>query len=507
MSSNINDVAKILTSRGYAIKKTALTEKQQAALRKELLVSPKVLEKYAKGVKPFPIYMESSTRFYVPRAWGTEKYGSAEVSLVPEGLPLPPAVKFKGKPYDYQEEILGKFAAAGHNGLLCVPCGKGKTFMALAAAVRYGRRFIVVVDKEFFLNQWRGEMSAFVDGLRVGILQGPKAEVDPAKYDCLICMLQTLALHDYPEGYFKDYGLAIFDECHKLGAPHFSKALGKMQPAALLGLSATPTREDGLTFVFESFLGKPVHWDKTREPDPTVRVRGVHFVTKDAEYKEVPVDWRGEPVLARLLSKVVEHPERTAKVLELIRGLATDKRRKILILSERKILLENIEISLRSEGKHSVGYYVGGMKQADLDATARDAQVVLATYAMAIEGLNIKTLNTVILASPRKRVEQSTGRILRMRPEERELDPVIVDVIDPHDMYKRQWRLRLSYYKKCGYDIQEEGRPTSMARQEEDEAMFKSGECLIGGLGGDDEEEEGEEEEENEGCAISGLGE
>ncbi len=511
MTSNINDVEKILTSRGYAIKKSALTATQQAALRKDLLVSPKVLEKYAKGVKPFPIYMESATRFYVPRAWGTAKYGPAEVSLVPEGLPLPPAVKFKGTPYDYQNEILDKFAAAGHNGLLCVPCGKGKTFMALAAAVRYGRRFIVVVDKEFFLNQWRGEMEAFVDGLRVGILQGPKAEVDPAKYDCLICMLQTLALHEYPEGYFKDYGMAIFDECHKLGAPHFSKALGKMQPAALLGLSATPTREDGLTFVFESFLGKPVHWDKTREPDPTVRVRGVHFVTKDAEYKEVPVDWRGEPVLARLLSKVVEHPERTAKVLELIRGLAADKRRKILILSERKILLENIEISLRTEGKHSVGYYVGGMKQTDLDTTAREAQVVLATYAMANEGLNIKTLNAVILASPRKRVEQSTGRILRMRPEERELDPVIVDVIDPHDMYKRQWKLRLSYYKKCGYDIQEEGRPTYMAKQEEEESMFKGDTCLIGGLGGgaggDDEEEEEEEEEENEGCAIMGLGE
>ncbi len=505
------DCDRILTRKGYAIKKSALTAKQTEQIRTELLVAPKIPERFAKGIPPFQIYAESPTRFYLPRAWAASKFGAPEMSLLPEGLPLPPAVRFKGTPYDYQEDILQKFTDAGCNGLLCVPCGKGKTFMALAAAVRLGRRFMVVVDKEFFLNQWRSEMDAFVDGLRVGILQGSRAEIDPAKYDCLICMLQTLALHEYPEGYFDGYGLAIFDECHKLGAPHFSKALGKVQPPCLLGLSATPTREDGLTFVFESYLGRPVHWDKTREPDPTVQVRGVHFQTDDAVFREVPTNFRGEPVLARLLSKVVEHPGRTAKVVEIIRGLAADPRRKILILSERKILLENVEIALRSRGGAAgggagaaaaaatapitVGYYVGGMKQADLDATAADCQVILATYAMANEGLNIKTLNAVVLASPRKRVEQSTGRILRMRPEERSVEPVIVDVVDPHDTYKRQWKLRLAYYKKCGYNIQEEGRPAFK------ETVIPANEhgCMLLGVCEGDEESEEEEEVDVEG--------
>ncbi len=502
------DCDRILTRKGYAIKKTALTAKQTEQIRTELLVSPKIPERFAKGIQPFQIYAESPARFYLPRAWAAAKFGAPEMSLLPEGLPLPPAVRFKGTPYDYQEDILRKFTDAGCNGLLCVPCGKGKTFMALAAAVRLGRRFMVVVDKEFFLNQWRSEMDAFVDGLRVGILQGSKAEIDPAKYDCLICMLQTLALHEYPEGYFDGYGLAIFDECHKLGAPHFSKALGKVQPPCLLGLSATPTREDGLTFVFESYLGQPVHWDKTREPDPTVQVRGVHFQTDDAVFREVPTNFRGEPILARLLSKVVEHPGRTAKVVEIIRGLAADPRRKILILSERKILLENVEIALKGPGgersrgggaggaysaapKPTVGYYVGGMKQVDLDATAADCQVILATYAMANEGLNIKTLNAVVLASPRKRVEQSTGRILRMRPEERSVEPVIVDVVDPHDTYKRQWKLRLAYYKKCGYNIQEEGRPAFR------ETVIPANEhgCMLLGVCDEAETEEEEDEE------------
>jgi superfamily II DNA or RNA helicase len=174
--------------------------------------------------------------------------------------------------------------------------------------------------------------------------------------------------------------------------------------------------------------------------------------------------------------------------------MCSEPKRKILVLSERKILLENLEILLGALAKPpTVGYYVGGMKQEDLDATAAHSQVVLATYAMANEGLNIKTLNAVILASPRKKVEQSTGRILRMRPEERSIDPLIVDIIDPHETYKRQWKVRQSYYKQCGYDIQEEGRPT---RKVEIPANAEG--CMMVGLGLQDGEEEEEEEEEEE---------
>ena len=67
--------------------------------------------------------------------------------------------------------------------------------------------------------------------------------------------------------------------------------------------------------------------------------------------------------------------------------------------------------------------------------------------------MNIKTLNCVLMASPRKKIEQSTGRILRQRPEERKLAPVILDIIDVHPTYGRQARERIAYYKKCGYNV------------------------------------------------------
>ncbi len=382
---------------------------------------------------------------------------------------------------------------------------------------------MIVVDKEFLMNQWKGELEALVPGIQVGILQEDKCQVgeetivgkpmslaelkercrtkglkvtgtrdqllqriqekEPSfqpqetkivSYDCTIAMIQTLVQREFPQGTFKHFGFTIFDECHHLGAAHFSRALLKVQTKHMLGLSATPIREDGLTKVFEWFLGKPVYWEKTREPDPQVVVRLEQFATKNPDYNEIPTDYRGEPVLARLLTKVVECPERNQHIAELIKDIAKDERRRILVLSERIGHLETLEALLKESGL-SMSYYVGGMKEEEREAGAKEARVLLASYAMASEAMNIKHLNCVILASPRKKVEQSTGRILRVQKHQREVHPLIVDIVDSHGLYQSQSKKRAAYYRKCAYRIQ---------------------------IGDQEESETSEHEETPEGCLI-----
>jgi superfamily II DNA or RNA helicase len=272
-------------------------------------------------------------------------------------------------------------------------------------------------------------------------------------------MIQTVCLRDYAVDAFSGYGFTIFDECHHLGAQHFSGVLRKIQTQHMLGLSATPKRDDGLTKVFEYYLGKPVYEEKVREPDSTVQVRALWYQNEDPTYANSPVDWRGELVTARLMTQVVSCELRTALVIQQILDLAKDPKRKILVLSERRGHLEAIEAGLKGLVK---GYYVGGMKQADLDKNAETCQILLATYAMASEAMNIKALNAMIMASPRKKVEQSTGRILRVAADKRELFPLIIDVIDQHDTYVRQWYLRAAYYRKCAYTIEHVNKPKKM---------------------------------------------
>jgi SNF2 family DNA or RNA helicase len=212
-SKSINDYSRVLTSRGYAIRKDSLSPEYKKRLRGDLTVTPKSMGRMAAPGKSFAIYHESPLRYYVPRHWARDVFGPEEIDVMPEGIALPSTITFTGKPFDYQEAILKTFFDAGCNGLICVPCGKGKTFMALSLAARLGKRFLVIVDKEFLLNQWKGEMEAFFPGLRIGILQGSKAEVDPDKFDCTICMMQSLVQKTYPENTFKTYGFSIFDEC------------------------------------------------------------------------------------------------------------------------------------------------------------------------------------------------------------------------------------------------------------------------------------------------------
>jgi superfamily II DNA or RNA helicase len=167
------------------------------------------------------------------------------------------------------------------------------------------------------------------------------------------------------------------------------------------------------------------------------------------------VDYKGDPVLARLLGQVITCEERNEWILEQIQDLLKDPIRRILVLGERIKQLEYFEERLKIlESNTMVSYYIGGMKEEVREKGGREARVLLASYAMASEAMNIKSLNTVILASPRKKVEQSVGRILRERPSERKITPLIIDVVDSHGVYIGQWKKRRAFYKACGYKIQ-----------------------------------------------------
>jgi len=524
---SVQDKDKVLTSKGYAIKKSILSEIQTQGLRSELTMSPKVLDKFQKTVTNFPIYYESKTRFYVPRHWGIKKYGEPEANIVSNGLALSPTISFNNSfpPHEFQTEIINNFIDKGANGLICVPCGYGKTYMALNIAVKLGKKFLIVVDKEFLMNQWKSEIQNFIKNATIGILQSDTCQVGSdiiydkeyslselkqiakdnklkitgnkqelteriqnmgiditpkshrVEYDITICMIQSICRQEYPEGFFDDYGFTIFDECHHLGASYFCQALKKIQTKYMLGLSATPDREDGLSLVFEYYLGDPVYKITKRAPDKEAVVKAVWFDSEDPAYKEVPVNWRGEPISAKLLNQIAEFEPRNKKMLQLIDEYAQNNDRYILILSDRISQLEWFEKAIKElSNKYDVGYYIGGMKQSDLDKNAEKCQILLATYQMASEAFSVKKLNTVLLATPRKNVEQSTGRIFRQRIEERKVAPHIIDLIDSHDCYKRRWFIRYRFYKECEYTFQHIDKPKKQVEPEEkkeDGFLFK----------------------------------
>jgi superfamily II DNA or RNA helicase len=246
----------------------------------------------------------------------------------------------------------------------------------------------------------------------------------------------------------------------------------------MLGLTATPQRTDGLTKVFEWFLGPIVFQIQNREEDLTVRVECMRYTSADDAYADPPLDWKGDIVRARLINQIANFAPRTEAVLEWIHDHMLTQSRKLLILSDRREHLAAFEEGLRKRGHTSIGYYVGGMKESDLNKSA-ECRIILGTFAMAAEGMNIPTLNTILLSTPKSAVEQAVGRVLRQKPEERSVPPLILDVLDaPFPECHGQWRKRAKFYKSCGYKIHWQGEDSSSSSDEEEKPQAKK-KCLI----------------------------
>jgi superfamily II DNA or RNA helicase len=446
-----------LTARGYSIAKSALSPDQTKDLVKTLTVKAVVPPTFAGAIVPFSVFQISPTRYYLPTAWAIKQFGATPHDGRPLGGPLPAALTFRGALRPHQTEALSAFEAAQNNGIICLPCGYGKTFTGIAAASRIGRCFLIFVHKEFLAEQWESELKALLPGIRIGRIQGDRCDVGPG-FDVAIAMIQTVCSRTFPPSTFERFGLAIFDEVHHLAAEHFSQVLQRVQCRAMLGLTATPVRADGLSKVFSWFLGPICYQIKRRPTDATVAVEAFRYTCDIAEYADVPTNWKGETIRARMINQIANYLPRTQALVEWTAPCLRDSaERKLLVLSDRREHLVVLEGLYRAAGITSVAYYVGGMKQKDLDK-ATEAQVLLGTFAMASEGMNVPTLNAVLLATPKSNIEQSVGRILRIKPEDRTIQPLIFDIVDAtFNECNGQWNRRRKFYKECGYAVKWRG--------------------------------------------------
>lgn len=130
------------------------------------------------------------------------------------------------------------------------------------------------------------------------------------------------------------------------------------------------------------------------------------------------------------------------------RAVGSAGSQQIMILAHNKNVLKYMHDAIKHRKIASVGYYVGGMKEADLKVS-ETKKVIIATYSMAAEALDIKTLTTLIMATPKTDIEQAVGRILR----EKHGKPIVVDIVDQHQPFKNQWAKRRAFYRKQNYKI------------------------------------------------------
>lgn len=436
-----------LGKKGYSIYKKVLTNKEQEYIKKELTVKA-YLPKSPIQSEPFPIYRESPQKYYLPRHFGVENFGEVTENKLPSGDDI--NVNFNGELREYQVNIVNKYiksVGTSGGGLLDVDPGKGKTVMALNIISKLKKKTLVIVHKSFLLNQWIERITQFLPDARVGKIQGQIIDIEDK--DIVIGMLQSLSQKEYPDDLFDSFGLSIYDETHHLGAEVFSKSMMKCITNYTLGLSGTMQRKDGLTKVFKMFLGNIIHKEKSNTSEHKVIVKAINYKVNDAEFNEMKYDYRGNPLYSTMISKLCNYNHRSEFILNVLKHeLEENNDQQIMILAHNKILLTYLHKAIEHRNIGTVGYYIGGMKEEQLKES-ENKKIIIATYAMASEGLDIKTLTTLIMASPKTDVCQSVGRILRTK----HTSPLVVDIIDNHDIFVKQWQKRRQYYIKQKYNI------------------------------------------------------
>jgi superfamily II DNA or RNA helicase len=395
------------------------------------------------------VFKEKGKNLYIPQFYGREHLGPP-VDKRPE--PVRVTIPFTGQLRDIQLEAIDAYKG---NGVLSLDVGFGKTVCALAIAARLGVRTLIVVHKEFLANQWAERIAQFCPGCTIGRVQQDRCELE---HPFVIAMIQTLSMREHAPGVFDSVGLLIVDEAHHVGAPAFSQAMFTMCPKYTLGLTATPDRKDGLTRVLYWCLG-PCFYAKHRESSKNVKVIKARFT--HAEFlRAPPVSRLGKVCLASMVNILVDIPERNELLLDMIRDAAASHQ--VLVLSDRRAHCEWLVDQLGP----TAGLYMGGMKQSVLDESAKK-RIVVGTFSLAHEGLDISTLSAIVLATPHSDVRQAVGRVLR-----KEGPKVVYDVVDTWSVMNAMWRKRAKIYADCGFSMEDEP-------DEADASVLPKGKCLI----------------------------
>ncbi|MFT7168579.1 MAG: superfamily II DNA or RNA helicase/HKD family nuclease [Paracoccaceae bacterium] len=182
-------------------------------------------------------------------------------SKTPEGgtPTLIPATELRLEPF--QERLLEQIAiarAAGRTANLLVSAtGTGKTVMAAVDYARscrgaYRPRLLFVAHRKELLQQSR---NTFRHALRDSSFGELWVDGDrPLRWEHVFASIQSLRANGQADLDRDHFEIVIVDEFHHASADSYTTLLDHVQPAQLLGLTATPERADGLS-VLDRFGG------------------------------------------------------------------------------------------------------------------------------------------------------------------------------------------------------------------------------------------------------------
>jgi superfamily II DNA or RNA helicase len=411
------------------IKRDHFSQTQYDLLKRDLTIVPKQLGRGDETPdREIESFIENEEEIGIPFAYFDAQFPDMEIvseelsdghSIEVKRLPDPTHPKSPPNQKEFFDGVLE--ALKSHYTVLAVaPTGSGKTVCLLNSIGTLGRSAMVVVPSAVLADQWRQEAMLHL-GLEwsdIGVLQGNSDNWRGKKM--VIAVIHNLFLKQWPEDFYKNFGFLAWDECHRLGGEVFSKTMSMFNSRFRISVTATPNRKDGCDLLYKYYFGSPLVVAKSKALAcdcyvlPFKHIGDKHKWIQKCKMDAKPMQW---------LSKL---SVRNETIVRLAKSLYDDGYQ-ILILSKFIEHVETIISMLEKSGvpKEDLGQFTRSTSTNKkfgagmLDKVKKEAKIIVATYSMMKEGVDIPRLDAGIEALPSADNVQAIGRIRRPLPNKR----------------------------------------------------------------------------------------
>jgi len=333
-------------------------------------------------------------------------------------------------------------------GFFVADCGFGKTFVMASVLIRLGRKAMIVAPNLTLLAQIHSELQKSVVGISLAILQGaptPKKLEALSKANVIVASLATLAQCTYPPSFWKTVGTVLFDEAHLMCAKSLSAILPHIPARYLGGFSATPFRGDKLDYVLYWLLG-PTAFVYQRTPEITGKSGTVIIIKQRGVSVPTPFSFSPSAMFSLLLNSLAENEERNKMILNLALSYCRT-RQNVLVLTAFRDHASFFYDAIKAEGI-SCQLLLGGKRKRE---EQQQTKCTVATYKLLEMGYDDKTIDTLILCTPKSTIQQTVGRVEREAPGK--AVPLVIDIVDDNPMLQGMWKKRSTFYKSRGFQV------------------------------------------------------
>ena len=332
-------------------------------------------------------------------------------------------------------------------GIIWLPVNAGKTYIAMQLIAELGVRTLWITRSIELLRQTKKLLEENLNITNIGIIGAGIFDIQPIT----LGMIQTLSKNAKNKLYMKDisdsFDMVIFDEVHAVAKNTYERFVTDVDVYYKFGLSGTPKHRSDVdvTAMIGAFGDVIVKMDSK-----TLEELGVS-VPADINMIEIDNPKNNYEYTEAYDELIVNNENRNS----IIAGIANDlmsSNKQTIIMVDRIAHGDLIKECLKTysiDAPFIYGEHTPKERQAVIDSfEAGDTKVLIASTILN-EGLNIKSIDCIIVAgagmSPIKTI-QRVGRVLRKRiGKDRAL---VIDFWDKNNAFlEAHSKKRLSTYK------------------------------------------------------------